>query len=236
MVDQPPALVREPSKDYLQNSYENLKSDQPKFLGCIALTTIVVVATATLGVYLGMYGYGNSDPEHCYFILGLKDTVRASEEEIKELAGEQGVSISRGYPLDIAWLFRTYFQWGFWNIVIHFLVAIVTGIVYMCNPRYAMFQFGALFCAVETSTFLQFFLGILWRFSSVGKLASGETLKPEEVADGDILSEGGYQLQGGKFMRLIVYIYAAYYGVWSLILVSGCIWSCILPPKQSRNY
>ena len=131
-----------------------------------------------MSIYCGYYAYANPDPEHCYYVIGV-DKVNQSVDAMRDAANEKGVTLRKGYPFDVASLFRTYFVWGFWNIVAQLVVVITSTLIYQCRPDLALFQLFSFTAAIMCSNLFHFFLGILWRFSKVGKTVSGEFLAKE---------------------------------------------------------
>ena len=114
---------------------------------------------------------------------------------IEQQATEKGISMRKGYPIDVAFLFHTFFAWGFWNIVVQVGILLVTALVYcLWKPSIALFWLVAFSSAVACSSLLQFFLGLVWRFSYPGKLASGELFVTKEDLTEDQIAQGGYQL------------------------------------------
>jgi len=194
---------------------------------CNVSTRNQIIASSVLGVsailygvffiYLGVYGYGNPDPEHAYFIDGVDQTA-LTKEAAEELASTAGVTVRAGYPIDMAHLFRTWFLWGFWGSVFMIaLLATVTTLYIMCKQHLGMIKMigGISYAVLFCNTAAWFLLGFFWRFSKAGRISSGDKIeRPDSTTDNkewnDFLkaqSEAdGYQLKGGHFMSVFLWL------------------------------
>lgn len=109
-------------------------------------------------------------------MLGL-DKVHSTEEQVKKLALEKSITIRKGYPIDMAQVYRIFFMWGFWNIFAELMIICFTAVVYCWRPAAAIYQFFSFTLFVIASSLFHFFLGLSWRFSSAGKVVSGDLLE-----------------------------------------------------------
>lgn len=103
------------------------------------LTVSVLGPTAVLYlvffVYLGVYGFGNPDPDHAYFIDGVGKPALTREAALA-LATEQSVEVRRGYPVDMGHMFRTWFLWGFWASAFNIALTVTVIPLYLfCKAR-----------------------------------------------------------------------------------------------------
>ena|ERR1719264_1303919 len=144
-------------------------------ISCISIINIIVIAYIVLGVWMGVLAYSSPDPSSCYFVLGL-DKVHSSAEQIKKIASDKNVTVRKGYPVDMAQVYRIFFMWGFWNICAEFIIIGVAVIVYCYRPHVAIYQFFSFSAFVIASSVFHFFLGLNWRFSSAGRAVSGELM------------------------------------------------------------
>jgi len=87
----------------------------------ICTVAIVVILFIMLVVYLGVYGFSNPDPAHCYFVGGL-DTPTTTSAAAEALAKEKSIEVKHGYPVDLGHLFRSWFLWGFWSHIISIII------------------------------------------------------------------------------------------------------------------
>ena len=129
-------------------------------------------------IYLANYGFGSPDSRHCYYVDGL-DTVEKSREDIIKVAEDKEVPVSKGYPIDMAHLFRSWYLWAFWGSVFN-LVAIGTLLslyIYRKDLRHILrLVAGSITFIVVCNNMLWYLLGSLWRFSTAGRVASTERL------------------------------------------------------------
>ena len=70
----------------------------------IIVASIVFAVYTVFVIYLGLYAYGNPDPNHCFYIDGL-DTSGTSRANAIDLAIDRGIEVRTGYPIDMAHLF-----------------------------------------------------------------------------------------------------------------------------------
>uniref|UniRef100_A0A7S3I5K0 Uncharacterized protein n=1 Tax=Favella ehrenbergii TaxID=182087 RepID=A0A7S3I5K0_9SPIT len=130
----------------------------------------------------------------------------------------------------MAHVYRIFFMWGFWNIVAEFFIIVLAIVVYYSwKPAVAVYQFVSFSGFVLVSSLFHFFLGLSWRFSSAGKVVSGELLgkKPTDMAEDAweaSLREKGYQIHGGSFMKGFLIIEIVLYSLFSLFVLWGCFW------------
>ena len=158
--------------------------DRPKYWALVISVLVAGVTTIVLGVYLGIFGYADTtDPDGCFYIMGMGRVVMADEQALRDQAEAQNVTIGKGYPLNIAHMFRIYFRWGFWNVIAQIIVLIGAFVVYRWNPTMAFFHYVAFSAAIMASALFHFFLGMAWRFSEPGRLAAGEFLEQGEKTD-----------------------------------------------------
>ena len=179
-------------------------------------------------VYLGVYGFGNPDPDHAYFIDGVGKPALTREAALA-LATEQSVEVRRGYPVDMGHMFRSWFLWGFWASA--FNIALIMTLVllcHLCKARQGQIGcIGLVICAFTCcNTASWFLLGFFWRFSKAGRISAGERIERPEGTSSEInaflqsqAEADGYQLKGGKFMSVFLWL------VIGLLLGGGAILS-----------
>ena len=114
-------------------------------------------------------------------------------------------------------LFRTWFLWGFWGSV--FTIALFAAIVplyIMCKKHLNMIKMigGITYSILFCNTAAWFLLGFFWRFSKAGRISAGEKIERPDNMDNkeyiDFLKAqsvaDGYQLKGGKFMSVFLWL------------------------------
>lgn len=145
----------------------------------LGITTLLFAITT---IYLGIYSYGNPDPEHCFYIFRL-DTTGVSKAAATTLAVERDIEIREGYPMDVAHLFRGWFMWGFWGAIFQISVlAIFLPFAFMVKDKNSSASVlrttGIIMQYLSFANgFIWLLLGFFWRFSDAGRTASGEKLE-----------------------------------------------------------
>ena len=97
------------------------------------------------------------------------------------LAKDREIPVKTGYPVDMAHLFQTWFLWGFWDKIFQIsIIAIFLPIALVNKTENARFQ-RIVFYIFQAISFLSFFswivIGLFWRFSKGGRVASGDKLE-----------------------------------------------------------
>ena len=122
-------------------------------------------------------------------------------------------------------LFRIWFVWGFWAKI----YMLVTGTIFSCMNACignASKVLGAISCGLYlTNGLIWIVFGAIWRYSSAGKVASGDNLeRPETSTDEQWAAsiekakeDHGYQFSSGTFIH--VYVIAIASG----IMITGAI-------------
>ena len=127
-------------------------------------------------LYLGNYGFGSPDPRHCYYIDGL-DLVEKSKEEIISVAEDKDVPVTKGYPIDMGHLFRSWYLWAFWSCIFNLVTfgTILFLYIYRKDLRHILrLVAGSITFIVVCNNMLWYSLGSIWRFSTAGRVASAE--------------------------------------------------------------
>ena len=204
------------------------------------MTSVVVMTYIALCVLLGYHAYGRPDGESAtYYVLGIKDVVSSDREKMVSLASKRGITLPKGYPIDMAYIFNLFFKWGFWNMIL--LVLVLTGMTIAYNKlekksfNTVVYYGSALIASLACSALFHLFLGTVWRFSNAGNLVSGQFLDVELFDDtatnetelGKIISDGGYQLQGGRFMKRFLTAEIALLFLLSFASLGTCVWLCL---------
>ena len=76
-------------------------------------------------------------------------------------------------------LFRSWFVWGFWGSIftVFILAAAIPLHIYMVEKRNIIHMGSVLSLSISfCNSFAWFILGLFWRFSTAGRVASGEKL------------------------------------------------------------
>mmetsp|Transcript_34 Transcript_34/g.57 ORF Transcript_34/g.57 Transcript_34/m.57 type:complete len:172 (+) Transcript_34:284-799(+) len=156
-------------------------------MSAIVSAGIIVILFSLLIIYLGVYGYANPDPEHCYYVEGL-DTTAITKPGAEQLAKDKNVELRHGYPVDIARLFRSWFVWGFWSHILFLVIQIVFVPLFLVQTTtQTMYKvIYSLLTGVKCCNFVAWFLmGFFWRFSRAGRIASGEKIQRGDLSDDD---------------------------------------------------
>ena len=190
-------------------------------IGCAALGLII-------WIFLGYYAFGNPDPKSCWVVRDLAATALTKEGILKK-ASDMGVDVVDGYPVNMAKVYQAWFAWGFWNNTIVTISSITFWLVKKYSEKAALIGngiFGSLFC-ISSVVWLMF--GAIWRFSKAGTIASGDRL--ERLNDQtdeqwtksmkDASTQFGYQISGGRFMKIFLLIVG-----WAMVL--GTLMSIIM--------
>lgn len=143
-----------------------------------------MIVYAIVMIYLGIYAYGNPDPNECFFVDGVESTRRSRAAIIAE-AGTLGVEVRPGYPINMATLFRSWFMWGFWGSI--FQIALVATLIPLCFVMKSQIPLlnitgGIVQGVICCNNIAWFFLGFFWRFSRAGRVSAGEKLeRPADI-------------------------------------------------------
>ena len=186
----------------------------------VTFTSLAVLFTvyAVFVVYLGLFAYGNPDPNHCFYVDGL-DTPAKSKQSVMILAGDRDIRVKTGYPIDMAHIFRTWFLWGFWDKIFQIsIIAIFLPMALMNKSENAGLRrwLFYIFQTLSTGSFIAWFvIGFFWRFSRGGRVASGDKLERVAGTSDEVWKlavEGakaadGYQLKSGLFMEVFMFIF-----------------------------
>lgn len=138
----------------------------------------IVLLYALFVIYLGVYGYANPDPAHCYYIDGV-DTPATSREAAVDIATQRNITIKPGYPVDMAHLFRSWFLWGFWANIIGLLFhATFVPIFFLYEGSFTLkvITYQVFQVLHGCNGLIWFIMAFFWRFSSGGRIAAGEKL------------------------------------------------------------
>ena len=154
----------------------------------------ISIGYLVISVFLGIFGYANPDPDSCYYMIGL-DRVSRQKDTVKYNAIAKGIAEKKGYPVNIAALFRIFFRWGFWNNIALITIILTAYLLSKWRPDYAKFQLAACSAMALGSSLFHFFLGLSWRFSLAGSIASGS--RAEKTPTETEINTDGYQMKGG---------------------------------------
>ena len=201
--------------------------------------TVVAGLFVTATVYMGMYAMNNPDPDNCWVIRDLEMTTRTAAEAVAT-ANAISIDVPEGYPVDMAKVFMAWFVWGFYAKIGISVLMLITAGIYFASENAAIIT-GAISCGLYLTNCIAWLVaGGIWRFSMAGITASGDLL---ERADGVTDEEWeaqrqsasvrqGYQLAGGRFIRL--YIILAIWGT-AIAIVGGIVGALVLACTGSKN-
>ena len=99
--------------------------------------TLIVISLTVYSIVLAIFAFRNPDPKSCYFFPGLDQPSRDQDLLLKTALEQLDVHtytklVKQGYPLNMANVFRKWFQWGFYSISIPMVLVAVT---YLTNIR-----------------------------------------------------------------------------------------------------
>ena len=154
-----------------------IKDNKPLWMtmACVAILTVGTFLTVL--VFLGIYSYGNPDPNSCWVIKDMENTERTREAVIAS-ATALGVEISEGYPMEIHRVFKTWFRWGFWASLVFLMLCCIIGPITAKTGSKVGMMLGWVNMGLFTSNSLVWIaFGAIWRFSKPGSVASGDKLE-----------------------------------------------------------
>jgi len=144
---------------------------------CFLITGVVALGlSATITVYLGIYGYKNPDPKACWVVRDLH-TSGTTRNDVISRANAMGIDIVDGYPVEMHKVYVVWFLWGFWaHIAMIVLLAIFIPIC--IKKESARVGLGSISCCLfSANMFIWLAFGSIWRFSKAGAIASGDKLE-----------------------------------------------------------
>ena len=215
---------------YLAEQWLKIKQNKCYYYSCIFIMTSLTLGYLIVTVYLGIFAYANPDPDSCYYTIGL-DRVSRQKDTVKFAAIAKGIAEKKGYPVNIASLFRIFFKWGFWNNITLVLIIFTAWVLSKWRPDLAKFQLMACTAMALGSSLFHFFLGLSWRFSLAGSIASGS--RAEKTPTPTEINTDGYQMKGGQFMKILLLIELPLYLVLPILGVCiGCTWMICFRQKN----
>jgi len=120
----------------MEQSIDYVTASKTLMMTCVLTCAIISIFYALFIIYLGIYGYGNPDPEHAFYIDGLEKPT-TTKTLAESLAKDKNIEIHHGYPVDMAFLFRSWFLWGFWSHIIALVIhAIFIPMFIFCHDTF----------------------------------------------------------------------------------------------------
>ena len=119
-------------------------------------------------------------------------------------------------------------------MVAFLVVLLITSLIRICDAKVANQYLIAFSSAIVCSQLFHLFLGLVWRFSSPGRLVSGDRLgrsrPPSDQTEAEwkanVIDVAGYQLHGGRFMSAYLYIEIAVFTGFFIFVLVFCTWLC----------
>ena len=132
---------------------------------------------AVVTVFLYYYAFRNPDPKSCWVVRDL-DSAALTKDAIVKKAGDMGVEVTPGFPIEMSKLYRTWFAWGFWANVISTGASILSWVVQVtCSEKLGLIGKAVFGCGYCINMIVWMSFGIVWRFSKGGKVAAGDKLE-----------------------------------------------------------
>lgn len=223
-------------KSFFEQFMHYVTASRQRLITIGVSTGILLVLYLVFVICMGVYGYGGPDMKNAWYIDGV-DTPALTKKGAITIATERKIEVKDGYPVDMAKLFRTWFLWGFWGSIIQILIVCVFVPVYVLLKaplRTKTIVFAGVQGVQCLSTVLWFVLGFFWRFSSGGRVVSGEMLeKSADDTDEEWKAQlenahksDGYQFSAGTFMAVYLWmiIIALMFGALALGCYGGKVW------------
>mmetsp|Transcript_19451 Transcript_19451/g.26311 ORF Transcript_19451/g.26311 Transcript_19451/m.26311 type:complete len:163 (+) Transcript_19451:18-506(+) len=128
--------------------------------------TVIAVTLCILALIFAVYGFVSPDPRDCFAFPGVNEPSR-DVFALKKLAYDAGLKDQKGYPLNMGRVFRIWFQWGFFTVLVTLWLSIL---LFYPAFRKAMGVAAdailVLLGAVSSlNGFFWLILGAVWRFS-----------------------------------------------------------------------
>mmetsp|Transcript_29768 Transcript_29768/g.36945 ORF Transcript_29768/g.36945 Transcript_29768/m.36945 type:complete len:280 (-) Transcript_29768:423-1262(-) len=188
-------------------------TETQKVFSLIALATCAAIGFI-IQIILGYYTFANPDPNSCWVVRDLASASLSKEGIIKK-ANDMGIDVVEGYPVNMHKFFHAWFAWGFWGNLLVTLVSI--GFIVAQRYQYDKLAIvghginGGLYCM---SSLIWLMFGAIWRFSKAGTVASGDRLERLNGQTDDQWNKSlkesqkdfGYQVSGGRFMKIFLLI------------------------------
>ena len=137
---------------------------------------IGVVIILSLSVFYFIFGFVNPDPKDCFYYPGI-DVPERDPLLLQTTAISMNLKQLKGYPVNIAHIYRLWFIWGFFSLAgsLALLFLLKLGSDLLGKFKTAIMIFFAVTVALNVIAWL--ILGGIWRFSNSGKVVSGEKLE-----------------------------------------------------------
>jgi len=158
--------------------------------------TVLAIVMMSLTILFAYYGFMNTDPKDCFYFPGLNEPSRDAYM-LKKAAVDADLKDEKGYPLNMARVFKIWFQWGFFTVFASLWLSILLFYPIFRGRMGKIFDskgvcFDMFLVIVGAVSALNgifwLILGGVWRFSKAGKVASGAYLeKTQEQQTNDTL-------------------------------------------------
>ena len=206
------------------------------------LTILTVAAFITVTIFLGIFAYANPDPNSCWVVRDLENTER-TEAAVVQSARTLSVDITEGYPIEMHKIFSVWFIWGFWTSVAYLTIFAIGLLVAKKNVKTAKVIISTITGFFCTNAIVWIVMGILWRFSKAGSVASGDRLERTYGTSDKVWAQqmqasaeaNGYQLKGGMFMKIYLLLMVVLIGTILIAFVIGFHILCFCDPRKSKG-
>ena len=139
--------------------------------GCLC-GLIMLAGSITYGVFLGIYAYGNPDPDQCWWIKG-NPTSAATQEGAVMLGSMQNPPVT-GDLIDVHAKFTGWFMWGFWTCLAPCLACPIMVILALAKAQSLVAVVsGCVSCGVSISNLIWIIMGAVYRWGPMGKASTG---------------------------------------------------------------
>ena len=139
---------------------------------------VLFLILVTLSVFLFFFAFYNPDPKNVWYIPGLVEP-RKSPSVAMEAAKLLKLKVNKDYPLNMATVFHNWFVMGFWTVINYaLLIAMTLSNSEAWLKKLNRFKVAIIIIQLSVSVvlILWIFLGVSWRFSDAGKIASGDQM------------------------------------------------------------
>ena len=157
-------------------SQTDLKNAETSRMCAATVVCVIFILFAILTVYLGIYGYNETDPAQCWVVYGLSvaATTRAEAETKAEAAG---ISVDDGYPIDMHKIFTIWCRWGLWQNSA-FIICTIGWLSVGAYIPFGVKRVGTIAgIAWSIGTVIWLVTGAIWRYSYGGRVAAGDKIE-----------------------------------------------------------
>ena len=153
------------------------------------------------------------------------------------------VEITEGYPIEMHKIFSVWFIWGFWTSLTYLTIFAIGLLVAKKSVKYGKIIISTISGFFCTNAVIWLVMGMVWRFSKAGSVASGDRLERTYGTSDKVWAQqmqasadaNGYQLKGGMFMKIYLLAMFVLIGTILVAFVIGFHILCFCDPRKSKG-